>query len=61
MCAGLERLGASTTGITLTSVGYLTFVGFDGSKQKLVNFCEPTGANGSSVNFREPKVTTEGS
>jgi hypothetical protein len=55
MCAGLERLGASTTGITLTSVG------FDGSKQKLVNFYEPTGANGSSVNFREPKVTTEGS
>jgi hypothetical protein len=42
-------------------VGYLTFVGFDGSSRKAVNFCEATGAHRSSVNFYEPKVATDGS
>jgi hypothetical protein len=42
-------------------VGYLSFVGLNGSSWKLVNFCKPTGAHRSSVNFREPKVATDGS
>jgi hypothetical protein len=50
-----------TTWITLTSVGYLTSVGFYGISRKLVNFREPTQANGSSVNFHEAKVVADGS
>jgi hypothetical protein len=52
---------AYTTGIMLTSMGYLTSVSFDLCSQKLVNLREPIAAHESYFNFREPTVETDGS